>query len=99
MLNSALHSIPKPKIIKRKLVVDFPDTTTKDIFGPKWHNCAYMLGIHYRDQAIGYGENQLQKIRYEISVQGPEEAVEEFLEFMDKSLELVDDVDLWPDVH
>ena len=96
---NALQPTPKPNIIKKRLVVDFPDMDTKDIFAPKWYNFAYMLGINYKDQAIGYGENQLQKIRYEVSLQGPKELVEELLRLIDKSLELVDDVNLWPDVH
>lgn len=90
----------KPKHTKRNRVIDFPDHNTKEVFGPRWHTTAYLLDLRFHEQAIGYGEivggeEGSPKIRYEFGVEGSVKAVEEFYEFVDKTLGLVHEK--WPE--
>jgi hypothetical protein len=85
----------KPKLKTMRLVVDFPDHQTMEIFNLRWQNTAYMLGVRFKAQPVFYGE---EKIRYEFAFDGKEESVEEFQEFIDKSLALAVDISKWPEV-
>ena len=69
--------------------VDFPDAETAKILADRWLYTANLLGILYQHTVIPFGEG---KYHYKASLAGPPEDMEQFLQFVDSSLGLLQEM-------
>ena len=69
--------------------VDFSDAETVRILADRWLYTANLLGIVYQHTVIPFGEG---KYHYKASLAGSQEDMEQFLQFVDSSLGLLQEM-------